>query len=232
MPEKPEAQDFIEGKTILFDKPYKKTSFSIVKEVRYTLQKKFSLRKIKVGHAGTLDPLATGLLIICTGKATKKISELQEYKKEYIATLKLGETTPSFDLESKVDEKYPVEHITIDKIQHSTGKFVGSIDQLPPLFSAKNINGIRAYEYARKGEKVNLKTSRVHIYSIEITHFELPFLTIKVECSKGTYIRSLARDLGTELKSGAHLTDLKRTAIGNYRIEDAFTVDTFLRSLN
>lgn len=193
------------------------------------LRNQLGIKKIKVGHAGTLDPLATGIVVVCTGKATKKIDELMGHDKEYVATIKLGETTPSFDLETEPDATYPTEHIDHGMISDVIAtKFVGDIDQIPPLFSAIKIDGKRAYEFARKGNTdVEIKSRRIHISNITIESFEMPFVTLRINCSKGTYIRSIARDLGVALQSGAHLTALERTAIGNTHIEQTITIDDF-----
>ena len=223
--------DYIGGEVLLFDKPFEWTSFDLVRKVRNLLSRQLKVKKLKVGHAGTLDPLATGLMIICTGKATKTINELTGLDKEYIAMFKLGETTPSFDLESEIDKTYAINHITKELIVNVLDDFMGETDQIPPVFSAKYINGKRAYEYARKGEEVQMKPSRITITEMELLEFDLPYVTIKVRCSKGTYIRALARDIGQKLDSGAHLTGLKRTAIGNFSINDALTIEKFQENL-
>jgi tRNA pseudouridine55 synthase len=223
--------DFIKGELILINKPLNWTSFDVVKKIRTTIAIKYKQSGIKVGHAGTLDPLATGLMIICTGKLTKKILEYQEYHKEYIATLKLGATTPSFDLETEVDKYYSIDHVNELLINKTLKKYTGELYQIPPDFSAKFINGIRAYKYARKGKKISLKPSRIFIDKIEILKFDLPVLEIKVKCSKGTYIRSLVRDMGNSLKCGAHLIKLVRTAIGDFRLNEAISIEDFERQL-
>ena len=197
-----------------FDKPYEWTSFGLVAKVRYLLCKRLGVKKLKVGHAGTLDPLATGVLLVCTGKATKRIEELQAHTKEYVATLRLGATTPSFDLEKPVDAEYPTEHITREMVEETLVRFVGTIEQVPPVFSACKVNGSRAYDLARKGEEVELKAKTLVIDELELLRCELPEIVIRVVCSKGTYIRALARDIGEALHSGAHLTALRRTRIG------------------
>ena len=219
--------NFKEGEILCFDKPYEWTSFGLVAKVRYALCKKLKIKKLKVGHAGTLDPLATGVLIICTGKATKKIMELQAHTKEYIATIKLGATTPSFDLEKEIDAVYPTEHITQELVKDTLKKFVGTIEQVPPAFSACKVNGDRAYDLARKGETVELKAKTLIIDEIELMQCQLPEIVIRVVCSKGTYIRSLARDIGEALQSGAHLTALRRTRIGEYKVEDCLKIEDF-----
>lgn len=216
--------DFIEGEVLYFNKPLDWTSFDLVNKFRYKLSRKLKIKKIKVGHAGTLDPKATGVLIICTGKATKRIDEFQYQTKEYIATLKLGETTPSFDLEKEVDHTYPTAHITREKIEEALRSFVGTIRQVPPVFSAVKVGGKRAYESARKGEEIELKAKTLFIDEIELLSFDLfPEITIRVVCSKGTYIRALARDIGVALGSGAHLTGLQRTRIGEITLDQCIS---------
>ena len=217
--------NFSEGKIILLNKPFEWTSFDLVHKVRKLIQRNLKIKKIKVGHAGTLDPLATGLMIICTGRATKKITQFQDLNKEYIATLQLGNTTPSFDLETEPDATFPVDHITKELTEQILKDFVGELLQVPPIFSAKNINGKRAYEYARAGEEATLKAVQINIEKIELLKYDLPELVIRVVCSKGTYIRALVRDIGQALNSGAHMTALERTAIGPYRIKNAFSVE-------
>ena len=215
-----------------FDKPYEWTSFGLVAKVRYLLCKRLGVKKLKVGHAGTLDPLATGVLLVCTGKATKRIEELQAHTKEYVATLRLGATTPSFDLEKPVDAEYPTEHITREMVEETLNRFVGTIEQVPPVFSACKVNGSRAYDLARKGEEVELKAKTLVIDEMELLRCELPEIVIRVVCSKGTYIRALARDIGVALQSGAHLTALRRTLIGTVRVEDCLKLDDFAEWLN
>ncbi|MFY0644578.1 MAG: tRNA pseudouridine(55) synthase TruB [Bacteroidia bacterium] len=205
----------IEGGIILIDKPLNWTSFDVVAKLRNVLHYK------KIGHAGTLDPLASGLLIVCFGRFTKRIEEIQLLKKTYIAEIKLGETTPSFDLETEVDGVYETAHITEKLFNEKLAEFRGTIQQLPPKFSAVKVNGVRAYKYARKGEEVELKYREVHIDEISVLDYSLPKVTLKVVCSKGTYIRSLARDIGATLNSGAHLTKLERTAIGDFHVKNA-----------
>lgn len=223
--------DFIAGEVLYFNKPLDWTSFDLVNKFRYKLTRKLKVRKIKVGHAGTLDPKATGVLIICTGKATKRIDEFQFQTKEYIATLKLGETTPSFDLEKEVDHTYPTDHITCEMVKETLQTFTGTIDQVPPVFSACKIEGKRAYELARKGEEVPLKAKTLVIDEIELLEYTLPIIKIRVVCSKGTYIRALARDIGEALQSGAHLIALERTRIGEVTLNMCMTpedIDIFL----
>lgn len=215
-----------------FDKPYEWTSFGLVAKVRYLLCKRLGVKKLKVGHAGTLDPLATGVLLVCTGKATKRIEELQAHTKEYVATLRLGATTPSFDLEKPVDAEYPTEHITREMVEETLNRFVGTIEQVPPVFSACKVNGSRAYDLARKGEEVELKAKTLVIDEMELLRCELLEIVIRVVCSKGTYIRALARDIGVALQSGAHLTALRRTRIGAVRVEDCLKLDDFAEWLN
>lgn len=217
--------NFREGSIILIDKPYQWTSFNVVGKLRVLIRRATGERNIKVGHAGTLDPLATGLLIVCTGKSTKQVLNLMGQKKEYIATLKLGETTPSFDLETQPDRQYPTDHITHLLIESVIKNFVGVQNQVPPLFSAKYVNGKRAYKLARKGADMELAPVSVEIYGIELINLEMPFLTLKIKCSKGTYIRSIARDIGLALGSGAHIVELRRTANGDFNISEALTIE-------
>lgn len=219
--------DYIAGEVLHFDKPLTWTSFDLVNKVRFVLTKHLGVKKLKVGHTGTLDPLATGLVTVCTGKATKRIDELQAQEKEYVAELKLGETTPSFDLETEVDETFPFEHITQELVEENLKQFVGSIMQTPPAYSAVKVDGIRAYKMARKGKEVAIKAKELVIESIDIVDFELPKCTLKIVCSKGTYIRALARDIGKSLDSGAHLTALRRTRVGETFIEDALDLEEF-----
>lgn len=219
--------NFADGELLLFDKPLYWTSFDLVKKVKNLIRNTYGYKKIKVGHAGTLDPLASGLLIICTGTFTKKISAIQDLAKEYVGSFKLGETTPSYDLETEVDKKFLTEHISRDKVLEVLGSFIGEQDQVPPIFSAKNIDGKRAYEYARKGIEKKLEPKKIRVDSFELLEFEMPYLKVRVRCSKGTYIRSLARDVGARLNSGAHLTELRRTYIGDYSVDDALSPEYF-----
>ncbi|MCQ2073020.1 MAG: tRNA pseudouridine(55) synthase TruB [Bacteroidaceae bacterium] len=219
--------NFQKGEILVFDKPYRWTSFDVVGRVRGQMCRHIGVKKLKVGHAGTLDPLATGVLIVCTGKATKRIEELQAGTKEYIATLRLGATTPSFDLEKPIDATYPTEHITREMVEQVLQRFKGTIEQIPPEFSACKIDGKRAYELARKGKEVELKPKTLVIDEIELTDCSLPDITIRVVCSKGTYIRALARDIGQALDSGAHLTALRRTRVGDCKVEDALNPEHF-----
>ena len=221
--------DFIEGEILCFDKPLGWTSFNLVAKIRSQLCHRLGVKKLKVGHAGTLDPLATGVMVICTGKATKRIDELQAHVKEYVATLQLGATTPCFDLEKPIDRTYPTAHITEPLLLEALGRFLGRIEQVPPAFSACKIDGKRAYDLARKGREVELKPKVLVIDEIELQHFdpEKMQVTIRVVCSKGTYIRALARDIGEALNSGAHLVSLRRTQVGNVRVEDCMKVEDF-----
>ena len=226
------VDDFKNGQLILIDKPLNWTSFQVVNKLRWVIRKKFNIKKIKVGHAGTLDPLATGLLIICTGKFTKKLNLLQAEIKEYTGTITLGATTPSFDLETEIDKTFPTNHLTDQKIIDATNLFLGEIDQVPPLYSAIKKDGVRLYELARKGETTEIKSRKTTIFEFEITKIELPDVSFRVICSKGTYIRSLANDFGIALKSGAHLSALRRTKSGDYNIDDAITLEIFIEKLN
>lgn len=219
--------DFLAGEMLLFDKPLNWTSFDVVKKIRFLLKHSLGVKKIKVGHAGTLDPLASGLVIVCTGKATKKIDEYQGMTKEYIANIRLGSTTPTYDLESEPDEFFPYEHITEQNLNTVINQFTGEIEQIPPIFSAIKVQGKKAYDLARKGETVELKSRQITIYEIEVLEFNLPDITVNVKCSKGTYIRSLAYDMGKALHSGAHLTGLRRTRIGEFSVDDAIDVLDF-----
>nr|WP_319997918.1 tRNA pseudouridine(55) synthase TruB [uncultured Draconibacterium sp.] len=232
MPDFKKTYDFPGGEILLFDKELEWTSFDVVNKIRYNLCQMMGIKKLKVGHAGTLDPLATGLVLLCTGKSTKKIEELQLGEKEYIATLKIGATTPSFDLETEEDKQSDFSHVTRENFEKILPQFIGEIDQVPPVFSAVKVKGKRAFDYARNGEDVKLKAKKIVIRSIEIESFNLPEVQLKVVCGKGTYIRSLARDIGEALNCGAYLTGLIRTRIGDYKIEDAFKVDFFLENLN
>lgn len=217
--------DYVSGEVIAVDKPLGWTSFDAVKRIRGSLLRRIGRKKFKVGHAGTLDPLATGVMIICTGRATKLIDSLQAGVKEYVATMALGATTPSFDLETEIDRTYPTEHITLDLVSEALTQFVGPISQIPPSFSACKINGQRAYKKARRGEEVQLKPKLLVIDTIELLDFSDNSLTIRVVCSKGTYIRALARDIGVALGSGAHLTALRRTRVGAITIDNCLSID-------
>lgn len=226
----PRIFDFPAGEVLLIDKPLEWTSFDAVNKIRWLIRQKYKI-KLKVGHAGTLDPLATGLLIICTGKFTKRIDEFQAQEKEYTGTFVIGATTPSFDLEHEIDQRYPVAHITDELIRETAVKLTGDIEQIPPMFSAIKVDGKRAYKSARKGEETIMPARQVNVREFEITRIERKEETIEIDfrisCSKGTYIRSLARDFGTELNSGAYLSALRRTRIGNFKVEDAMTIEGF-----
>ncbi len=225
------GEDYQNGQVLLIDKPLHWTSFQVVKKIRSALRRKYGIKKIKVGHAGTLDPLATGLLIVCTGKFTKKIHEYQGLVKAYSGTLKLGATTPSFDMETAVNAHFPTGHITRDVLEKARLQFTGSITQTPPVFSAVKQDGKRLYESARKGENVVVKSRKVHIYAFELTAVNLPEVSFYVQCSKGTYIRSLANDFGKAVASGAYLSELRRTKIGDFRVENAMTPQDFMDRL-
>ena len=228
-----QAEDFTEGKVLLIDKPLTWSSFQAVNKLKYVLKRKFNLSKrFKIGHAGTLDPLATGLLIICTGKFTKKINEIQAQEKEYTGTILLGATTPSYDLETEVDQTFPTEHITEAVLQETLQQFTGEIFQKPPVFSAIKKDGKRLYEHARAGEEVEIEARKTTIYEFELTRIALPEVDFRVKCSKGTYIRSLAYDYGKALQSGGHLTALRRTKIGDYSIENAISPEDFEKIIN
>lgn len=226
------AQDFQDGQVLQIDKPLNWTSFQAVNKLKWALKSKLGLKKIKIGHAGTLDPLATGLLLVCTGKFTKRISELQGQEKEYTGTITVGATTPSYDLETEINETFPTEHITNELIHETVKQFLGEIDQRPPIFSALKKDGVRLYEHARNGEEVEIPTRKTVIHEFEITRIALPEIDFRVVCSKGTYIRSLAFDFGNALKSGGHLTALRRTKIGNYDVKDGYDLETFVDSLS
>ena len=216
-----------EGRVLLIDKPLNWTSFQVVNKIRWLIKQQFSIKKIKVGHAGTLDPLATGLLILCTGKFTKKIETYQAQVKEYTGTITLGATTPSYDLESEIDQEFDISEISEEDILKNTQQFLGEIQQQPPIFSALKKNGKRLYEYAREGSKIDIPSRAVTIKEFEITKIELPCIEFRIVCGKGTYIRSLAHDFGRSLNNGAHLSGLRRTKIGEFRVEDAISVLEF-----
>lgn len=221
--------DFIQGETLYFDKPYRWTSFDVVAKVRWLLCRKLGVKKLKVGHAGTLDPLATGVVVVCTGRSTKRIDEIQAHTKEYVATLQFGATTPSYDLEKPIDQTYPTEHITRSLIDEVLPRFMGRIEQVPPAFSACKVDGDRAYKLARKGEEVKLKAKVLVIDELEVQNFDADNmqLTLRIVCSKGTYIRALARDIGEAAGSGAHLIALRRTRVGEVKIDDCMQVEDF-----
>ena len=217
--------DYPGGIVLPFDKPYRWTSADVVRKVKFIAQKHFHKKNLKVGHAGTLDPLATGVLLVCLGKATKQAEALQAEKKEYIAQIELGATTPCFDMEKEIDCTYPFEHITREMVEAAIPGFLGEQDQIPPVFSAKLIDGTRAYEMARAGEEVVMKPARITIYEMEIVEFELPRLVLRIKCSKGTYIRSIARDMGKALGSGGYLSGLVRTQSGGFHVGRALSMD-------
>ena len=222
------AEEILEGQVLLIDKPLTWSSFQAVNKLKYALKRELGLpKKFKIGHAGTLDPLATGLLIICTGKFTKRITEIQGQPKEYSGTFKLGATTPSYDLETEIDETFPINHIDETLIQNILPQFLGEIDQKPPVFSAIKKDGIRMYEHARAGTEMEMESRKTSIHEFEITRIDIPEIDFRVVCSKGTYIRSLAHDFGKALNSGAHLTVLRRTKIGEYSVENAVFPDDF-----
>ena len=220
-----------EGYVALIDKPYEWTSTDVVRKVKFRLNRK-GYKKIKVGHAGTLDPLATGVLLVCIGRATKRVDELQAERKEYVAELMLGATTPSFDMEHPVDRTYPTDHITREKVEAALLSLTGERLQAPPIYSAKKVEGVRAYEFARAGEDVALRKALINIYSITLEEYAMPSIRIRVECRKGTYIRSIAQEIGEALDSGAYLTSLRRTKSGDYNVENAVQLDDFLKKLD
>jgi tRNA pseudouridine55 synthase len=219
--------DFLKGSVLLIDKPYEWSSFDVVNKVKILLQNKFGYNWLKVGHAGTLDPLATGLMILCTGNATRDITKYLSLEKEYIATISLGKSTPSFDLETQPDQTYPIDHITREMILRTLTQFKGKIKQVPPIYSAKRLKGKRAYEFARKGKEIELKSDLIFIREIELIEYNKPIVVLRIKCGKGTYIRALARDFGKALNSGAHLVALKRISIGDFKISDAMTMKNF-----
>ncbi|SFZ89625.1 tRNA pseudouridine55 synthase [Flaviramulus basaltis] len=224
--------DYLSGQVLLIDKPLNWTSFQVINKLRWEIRQAFQIKKIKVGHAGTLDPLATGLLVICTGKMTKQIDTFQGQIKEYTGTITLGGTTPSFDLETEINETFPTEHITEALIKETTKQFIGDIQQFPPVFSALKKDGKRLYEFARAGEEVEIKSRLVSISEFEITNIDVLNVSFRVVCSKGTYIRSLANDFGKALQSGAHLSALRRTKIGDFHVDNAPSIDDFIKDLN
>ncbi len=227
-----ELEDFKEGRVFLIDKPLTWTSFNAVSKIKWLIKKRFKVKKIKVGHAGTLDPLATGLLIICTGKFTKRIDEFQAQKKEYTGTITVGATTPSYDLETEVNERFATDHITEELILDTAKSFLGEQDQFPPIFSALRKGGKRLYDMARAGEKVEVEARRINIEELEITRIELPEIDFRAVVSKGTYIRSLAYDFGKKMNSGAYLSKLRRTKIGDFDVKNAISPDEFEKRFN
>lgn len=231
MKESIEEYDFQKGEILLFDKELDWTSFDLVRKLRNFLCRETGIKKLKVGHAGTLDPKATGLMVVCTGKETKKIDLIQAKEKEYVATIKLGATTPSFDLETVETEFFSTDHVTRELIEAQLKKFLGETDQVPPLFSAVKIDGKRAYEHARKGSDMVLQPKRITIYELELIHFSEKEIVLRIVCSKGTYIRSLARDLGSALNCGAYLVGLRRTRIGDLKLEDAWQLKNFMENI-
>lgn len=222
--------DFPEGYVAVIDKPYEWTSADVVRKIKFQLRK-CGYPKIKIGHAGTLDPLATGILLVCIGRATKRVDALQAERKEYVAELQLGATTPSGDMEHPIDHTYPTEHITREMVEEALQSLTGEREQLPPLYSAKKVQGVRAYEFAREGVEVELKKALINIYSMELVEYDLPRIKIRVECSKGTYIRSLAFEIGEALNSGAYLSSLRRTRSGEFCVENAHSLDDFMEKL-
>lgn len=224
--------DFIEGEIILVDKPLNWTSFDVVNKVRYTLKKKLELKKIKVGHAGTLDPLATGLLVLCSGKKTKIINQFIQEDKSYDGIIQLGATTPSYDLETSIDQTFPTTHINEELVEKIRLHFLNATTQVPPIFSAKRINGRRAYDYARNNEPIKLEPNVIEIYELKLELFDQNQLKFEIRCSKGTYIRSLARDIGEALKSGAHLSKLRRTKSGYFLLKDAKSIEDWIQIIN
>lgn len=222
--------DFPEGYVAVIDKPYEWTSADVVRKIKFQLRK-CGYPKIKIGHAGTLDPLATGILLVCIGRATKSVDALQAERKEYVAELQLGATTPSGDMEHPIDHTYPTEHITREMVEEALQSLTGEREQLPPLYSAKKVQGVRAYEFAREGVEVELKRALINIYAMELVEYDLPRIKIRVECSKGTYIRSLAFEIGEALNSGAYLSLLRRTRSGEFCVENAHSLDEFMEKL-
>lgn len=223
--------DLNEGYVAVIDKPYEWTSADVVRKIKFQLRK-CGYPKIKIGHAGTLDPLATGILLVCIGRATKQVEKLQSEEKEYVAELELGATTPSGDMEHEIDQRYPTEHITRERVEQALHSLMGEREQLPPLYSAKKVQGVRAYEFARLGEEIELKRAIINIYALELLEYNLPYIKIRVQCSKGTYIRSLAFEIGEALESGAYLRSLRRTRNGGYTVEQAHTLDQFMEKLH
>lgn len=225
------SYNFQEGAMLLVDKPKDWTSFDVVNKIRHKLKKHLNVKKIKVGHAGTLDPMATGLLIVCTGRATKSIQTYQDLPKTYTGTMKVGATTPSFDAETAEDATFPIDHITLELLEEARQQFLGTIQQVPPMFSAIKVDGQPLYKKARKGEMVQVEPREVHIYHFEITRVALPEIDFLVDCSKGTYIRALAHDFGKAIGSGAYLTALRRTAIGEYQVDNAWQLDALVEHI-
>ena len=226
------SEDYLSGQMVLIDKPLGWSSFDVVKKIKHLISKKYNLKKLKVGHAGTLDPLATGLLIVCTGKFTKRISEIQGQEKTYTGTITLGGTTPSYDLETEVDNDYKTSHITKELIHQTTKQFIGEIDQKPPIFSALKRGGERLYEKARRGEEIMIESRKIFVREFNIISIENLTIAFEIKCSKGTYIRSIANDFGTALNSGGYLSSLCRTAIGDYQLSKGIDIESFEKLLN
>ncbi len=225
-------EDFLNGQVVLIDKPLDWTSFQVVNKLRWAIRKEFDIKKIKVGHAGTLDPLASGLLILCTGKFTKKIDTFQAQEKTYTGSFTLGATRPSYDMETEVDSEYPIDHISDADLERVRLSFCGEIDQVPPIFSALKKDGKKLYELAREGKTTEIPSRKINIFDFKLTSVELPVVRFEVKCSKGTYIRSLAHDFGKALKSGAYLSELRRTEIGKFKVDDAQSIEDFLEFKN
>lgn len=225
------SYDFLAGEVLLVNKPLKWTSFDVVNKLRYEMKQKLGIKKIKVGHAGTLDPLADGLLIICTGKKTKEIESFMGLEKAYSGTITLGATTPSYDLETEIDNRFPIDNLNLEEVQTAIDSMKGEYDQYPPIFSAKKVNGKKAYDLARAGEEVELKSKRISINQFDITSLNLPELKFFIKCSKGTYIRSIAYDLGVKINNGGHLSSLRREAIGEYNLSNAKTVEEWIETI-
>lgn len=226
------GKKFLDGQVLLINKPYEWTSFDVVKKIRNAISRRTGIKKIKVGHAGTLDPLATGLLIVCTGKFTKRIDEFQSQEKEYTGTFFIGATTPSFDKETETDNTFEIKHITEKLLIDISQQFIGEIDQIPPIYSAVKVKGVRAYMHARNQKDIKLTTRKIQINTFELTKIDLPLVYFRLVCSKGTYVRSLARDYGKALNSGAYLIELERTRIGNYHLSNAITMEEFIQNLD
>tara|TARA_Y100001934_G_C12251031_1_gene725148 strand:+ start:177 stop:866 length:690 start_codon:yes stop_codon:yes gene_type:complete len=226
------SKKYINGEILLINKPLGWSSFNVVKKIKYLIQKKYKIKKIKVGHSGTLDPLATGLLVICTGKATKKIQAIQDLPKVYTGEITLGATTNSYDLETEVSKTYKINHINNDLLKKTTKKFIGELSQIPPIFSAIKMNGERLYKKARRGESVKLHPRKIKVFDFKLTNIDMPKIKFEINCSKGTYIRSIANDFGQELNSGGYLSKLRREAIGGYHVSESIDINTFEQLLN
>ena len=226
------SKKYINGEILLINKPLGWSSFNVVKKIKYLIQKKYKIKKIKVGHSGTLDPLATGLLVICTGKATKKIQAIQDLPKVYTGEITLGATTNSYDLETEVSKTYKVNHINNDLLKKTTKKFIGELSQIPPIFSAIKMNGERLYKKARRGESIKINPRKITVFNFKLTNIDMPKIKFEINCSKGTYIRSIANDFGKELNSGGYLSKLRREAIGGYHVSESIDINTFEQLLN